>query len=138
MSQRVKSFSRQRRNHNAIGAPAIVPELAARVRDTLSGGGSLTEQRMFGGVGFLLEGHLLCHASRKGLMVRVGREREAEALASPHAARCAHKGGSMPGFVQVKPAGFQSSKELTKWLDLARAYVGTLDHRAHKKKGKRQ
>lgn len=138
MSQRAKSFSRQRRNHDAIGAPSIVPELAARVRDTLSGDGVVTEQRLFGGVGFLLDGHLLCHASRKGLMVRVGREREAEALASSHAARCAHKGGSMPGFVQVRPDGFQSSKELTQWLDLARDYVTTLGRRAHKTKGKRR
>jgi hypothetical protein len=137
MSQRAKSFPRQRRNHDAIGAPSIVPELAARVRDTLSGGGVVTEQRMFGG-GFLLDGHLLSRASWKGLRVRVGRERKTEALASPHAAQCEHKGGSMPEFIQVEPAGFRSSKELTKWLDLARAYVGTLDHRAHKKKGKRQ
>jgi TfoX/Sxy family transcriptional regulator of competence genes len=138
MSRHAKSLSPRRRDHDATVAPSIVADIAARVRAALSGSGSLTEQRMFGGVGFLLDGHLLCHASRKGLMVRVGREREAEALASPHATRCAHKGGSMPGFVQVEPAGFKTSKELTHWLDLARAYVGTLDHRTIKKREKRR
>ncbi len=138
MSQRSESSLPRRRNQDVTGEPSIVPEIAARVREALSGSGSLTEQRMFGGVGFLIDGHLLCHASRKGLMVRVGHEREAVALASPHATRCTHKGGSMPGFVQVNPAGFRSSKELTQWLDLARAYVGTLDRRANKKRGKRR
>ena len=119
-------------------AQANVSEIAERVRRRLSGSGTVVEQRMFGGVGFLLDGHLLCHASRKGLMVRVGREREAKALASPHAARCKHSGGSMPGFVQIEPDGFRTSKELSQWLDLARAYVGTLDRRANKKKGNRR
>jgi TfoX/Sxy family transcriptional regulator of competence genes len=117
--------------------PSIVSATAGRVREALSGSGNITEKRMFGGVGFLLDGNLLCHVSPKGLMVRVGREGEATALSSPHASRCAQGGRSMPGFVQVRPAGFQNTKELTQWLDLARAYVGTLDQRAHKTKGKR-
>lgn len=131
-----KSFSPQRGNQDAPGAPSHVSEIAKRVRRALVGSGVITEQRMFGGIGFLLDGHLLCHASQKGLMVRVGREREAEALVSPHAARCARKSGSMPGFVQIKPDGFRNSRDLAKWLALARAYVGTLDRRTNGKMGK--
>ena len=82
---------------------------------------------MFGGVGFLLDGHLLCHVSRKGVMVRVGREREVKALAKPHATRCRPGKRAMPGFIQVAPAGLQTSRDLKAWLKLGRDYLATLE-----------
>jgi TfoX/Sxy family transcriptional regulator of competence genes len=45
----------------------------------------VTEKRMFGGITFLLNGNMLCCASKQGLMVRVGKE--AEAALCPSALR---------------------------------------------------
>jgi len=119
-------------------AQATITVIAERVRDSLSGSGRIVEQRMFGGVGFLLDGHLLCHANRRGLMVRVGREREAKALASPHASPCRSGKRTMPGFVQVAPEGLRTARNLGGWLKLGRDYLATLDQRAAPKKEKRR
>jgi hypothetical protein len=99
--------------------------LAARVRAALVAE-TTTEQRMFGGVAFMLGGNMLCCASAKGLMVRVGREREPQALARPFAAPCQGTGRPMPGFVMVEPTGLADDAALGDWLALARAYVDTL------------
>ena len=115
-------------------AQATIAVMAERVRDRLSGSGRIEEQRMFGGIGFLLEGHLLCHVNRKGLMVRVGREREAKALASPHASRCQNGNRAMPGFVQVTPAGLQTARNLAAWLKLGRDYLATLERDSPKRR----
>ena len=99
--------------------------LAARVRAALAN--ELTsEQRMFGGVAFMLGGNMLCCASRRGLMVRVGREQEPLALERPHAAPCLGTGRPMAGFIMVDPAGVAEETHLSEWLDLARAYVTSL------------
>lgn len=108
---------------------ASITVLAERVRDSLAESGRVTEQRMFGGIGFLLDGHLLCHVSRKGVMVRVGAEREAKALMKPHAAPCRQGKRAMPGFIQVAPAGLQTARDLNAWLKLGRDYLATLDAR---------
>ena len=44
---------------------------------------TVTEKRMFGGVTLMLNGNMLCCASKKGLMVRVGKEAEVKALKLP-------------------------------------------------------
>jgi hypothetical protein len=99
--------------------------LAARVRAALAN--ELTsERRMFGGVAFMLGGNMLCCASRRGLMVRVGREQEPAALKRPHAAPCLGTGRPMAGFLMVDPAGVAEDTHLSEWLDLARAYVTSL------------
>lgn len=119
-------------------AEATIDVLAERVRDGLSGSGRIVEQRMFGGVGFMLDGHLLCHANRRGLMVRVGREREAKALASPHASPCRSGKRAMPGFIQVAPEGLHTARNLGGWLKLGRDYLATLDKPAKGEKRKRR
>lgn len=119
-------------------AQATITVLAERVRDSLSGASRIEEQRMFGGIGFLLDGHLLCHANRKGVMVRVGAEREAKALAKPHATRCRNGKRAMPGFIQIAPEGLRTGRDLNGWLKLGRDYLATLDKRAGKKRIKRR
>jgi hypothetical protein len=105
-----------------VDARTEADALAARVRASLAVD-LFTEQRMFGGVAFLLGGNMLCCASRKGLMVRVGREAEAAALSRPFAAPCLGAGRPMPGFIMVEPRGLASDAQLDGWVDLAKAYV---------------
>jgi len=102
---------------------AAVPEL------------NLTTKRMFGGVTFLLDGKMLCCASSKGLMVRVGADAEPLALESPHASPCLGTGRPMPGFIMIEPAGLTKDSDLERWIALARTYVEKLpkkpeNHRA--------
>jgi hypothetical protein len=99
--------------------------LAARIRSGL-GDQRFTEQRMFGGITFLVNGNMLCCASKRGLMVRVGKESEAFALSQPFAQPCLGTGRGMPGFIMVEPAGIVELADLSRWLDMARAYVSRL------------
>jgi TfoX/Sxy family transcriptional regulator of competence genes len=86
----------------------------------------LTSRRMFGGITFLLHGNMLCCASRKGLMVRVGAMAEPQALQSPYASPCLGAGRAMPGFILIEPAGLASERDLAHWVALAHAYVEKL------------
>lgn len=56
--------------------------LAQRMRDDLAGL-PVTEQKMFGGLAFLMGGHMICGVHRGGAMFRTGKERYAEALSLP-------------------------------------------------------
>ena len=84
------------------------------------------ERRMFGGVTIMLNGNLLCCVARQGLMVRVGAEGEAAALARPAAQPCMGTGRRMAGFVMVDHDGLATPQDVVSWLRLAHAYVKTL------------
>lgn len=84
------------------------------------------EKRMFGGITQMLAGNMLCSVSRRGLMVRVGTEGEAEALAQPGAQPCMATGRRMAGFVMVDDAVLRDPRDVAKWLQRAHAHVSTL------------
>ena len=99
--------------------------LASRAEDALPAG-LATQMRMFGGITFLVNGNMLCCASRTGLMVRVGAAEEAQALASPFARPCLGAGRRMAGFIMVEPEGIATAADLKAWLAMARSYVEAL------------
>lgn len=105
--------------------------LVERVRGALIGTPT-SEKRMFGGITFLYNGNMLCCASGKGLMVRVGKDAEPRALAMPSASNCLGTGRPMAGFIMVQHEGLAADKALSDWLQMALNYVGTLP--AKKKK----
>jgi hypothetical protein len=99
--------------------------LVERIRAQLPAG-HIAEKRMFGGITFLMNGNMLCCASKQGLMVRVGKDAEAAALSQPFARPCLGTGRAMAGFIMVEPAGVAESIALSRWLEMARAYVSLL------------
>ena len=78
-------------------------DLASRVRAALQGVEALREVKMFGGVGFLVNGNLVAAASKRGLLLRVGRERQDEALAQPGTRPMEMRGRRMEGYVYADP-----------------------------------
>ena len=84
------------------------------------------QKAMFGGFTFMHRGNMLCCATKKGLMLRVGAAAEAEALAAPFARPCDGAGRRMTGFVMVEAEGLAAAADLDRWLARARAYVETL------------
>jgi TfoX/Sxy family transcriptional regulator of competence genes len=115
-------------------------ELVANVRSALAGSGDIREVRMFGGIGFMLNGNLVAAASRRGLLLRVGKDRQAEALTQSGARPMVMRGGTMEGYAYVDPPAL-NKQALRNWLRLAIAYVQTLPRKAEQKpkrtKGKR-
>lgn len=63
---------------------------------------------MFGGLAFMVNGHMCCGIVGKDLVVRVGAEEHEQALSQPHA--------PMKGFVYVGPLGYRSTTALRNWI----------------------
>ena len=75
--------------------------LAHLMRDDLSEEPGITEKKMFGGLCFLLHGNMVCGVHKDGGMFRVGKPREAEALAIEGAQEMDFTGRRMGGFIDV-------------------------------------
>jgi len=92
--------------------------LAGRIRAELTGLPGLEEKKMFGGVGFMLMGNMACGIHGDDLIVRLGADQYEAALSQPGARPFDMTGRPMSGWVMVAPAGFQTSTELKRWIDL--------------------
>jgi hypothetical protein len=92
---------------------------------------------MFGGICFLLNDHMLCGTGRHGFMFRVGRDREAEALARPGATAMEMNGRRFRGFVWVD-RNKCTDRSLRGWVALAQRYVAALPPKAKQPSSGRQ
>ena len=100
--------------------------LAERIRDRLADEPGVTERRMFGGLGFMIEGHLaVAAASSGGLMVRVDPERSEE-LAGDGAAPMVMRGRPMAGWLLVDRAALDDDAVLGEWVGVGTAYARSL------------
>ena len=101
-------------------------ELAARVRLALGDIAPCEEKRMFGGIAFMLDDHMVAAASTKrGLLVRVGPEGYQDALARPGARPVEMQGRTMTGYVFVDPSTLTAAA-IAQWLRKGVAFVRTL------------
>jgi hypothetical protein len=100
--------------------------VAKRVRTVLSRHRNVAERRMFGGLTFMVGGHMACGIIGDELMVRVGPDAYAEALADRHAREMDFTGTPLKGFVFVAPKGFATEDTLRGWVDRAVEFVETL------------
>jgi TfoX/Sxy family transcriptional regulator of competence genes len=101
-------------------------ELGDRIRDVLAGRDGVREQKMFGGLGFMVGGHMAVGVIKDELMARVGADREDEALAQPHARLMDFTGRPMTGFIQVAAEGVATEEQVRPWVERALAFVATL------------
>lgn len=77
----------------------------------------LKEKRMFGGVGFLVNGNMAFGVLNEAIMVRIPPEGYEAALAQPGARVMDFTGKVMRGWVVVDPPGFASEEALLGWLE---------------------
>jgi hypothetical protein len=102
-------------------------DLAHRLRELLADANGVTEKRMFGGLAFLIHGHMSVSASRTGgLLARIDPATTAEALARPHVARMEMGGRAMDGWIIVAPGGIRTKRDVAAWVKRSLAYVTTL------------
>jgi hypothetical protein len=104
---------------------AVNDDLAARMRAVLGAAGALREVKMFGGLCFMLNGNMVAGTSKRGLLVRVGKDRHAGVLTRPGAQPMQISGRPMEGYVFVDPPPADEAG-LRGWLDLAVAFAETL------------
>ncbi|WP_149205206.1 TfoX/Sxy family protein [Actinotalea subterranea] len=92
-------------------------ELADRVRDLVGHERGLEEKRMFGGLAFLVDGHLAVSASSKGgLLVRVKPASTEELAAQPGVARFEMRGRAMDGWLHVAAEAVAGDADLERWV----------------------
>ncbi|PWN02896.1 RNA methyltransferase [Nocardioides silvaticus] len=91
--------------------------LAARIRDLVGGEPLLTEQRMFGGLAFLIGGNMAVAASSTGgILVRVDRDEGERLVATTPAYPMEMRGREMSGWLRVEPADVASDAALAEWV----------------------
>jgi TfoX/Sxy family transcriptional regulator of competence genes len=102
-------------------------ELAARIRELVAGEAGLTEQKMFGGLAFLIGGNMAIAASGQGgVLVRVDPAESDTLLASTDARLMEMRGRQMQGWLRVDSEHVGTKRELAKWVELGTTYARSL------------
>ena len=102
-------------------------ELAGRIRELVSGESDLTEQRMFGGLAFLIGGNMAVAASGQGgVLVRVDPAESDELVATTSARPMEMRGRQMRGWLRVDADEVRADRELAKWVELGTTYARSL------------
>jgi hypothetical protein len=105
---------------------AFSEALAERIRQALHRKKGVEEKKMFGGIGFPLNGNLLVGVWKDSLIVRLGPEDSEEALLEPHVKEFDITGRPMKGWVLVEPEGVTGDNQLKGWIQRAVKFVGML------------
>lgn len=100
--------------------------LAARIRSALAPRNDIDERKMFGGLAFLMRGNMCCGVVADTLMLRLGNEGAAQALAEPHTRPMDFTGKPLKSMVYVAPAGIVADADLNRWVGRAVAFAETL------------
>lgn len=110
--------------------------LAESIRAALTNIGAVTEVKMFGGIGFMLNGNLLAGASTRGLLLRVGKDRSADALKKPGTRPMVMRGRTMEDYIYVDPPAL-NTRAVKSWIRAAVSFVETLPPKKKKKAAKK-
>ena len=102
-------------------------DLADRIRELVQGEPNLKEQRMFGGLAFLVGGHMAVAASGQGgLMLRCDPDSTDDLLDQPGAAPMEMRGKGMRGWLRVDTEAVQDDDALQTWVDRGVSYARSL------------
>lgn len=102
-------------------------DLANRIRELVAAESGVSEQRMFGGLAFLIEGNMSVAASGQGgLLVRVDPASADELINGSHVAPMVMRGREMRGWLRVDADAVLADHQLETWVTRGVAYARTL------------
>lgn len=104
--------------------------LAQRIREALAVASDVVEKRMFGGLAFLIHGHMFCGIVGTELMLRVGPKQYDNILSMPYVRQMDFTGRPMKGFVFISEKGFEEDGQLHEWIALGLKFVQGLPEKA--------
>jgi len=106
-------------------------ELAERIRDVLVGQQGVTEKKMFGGLAFLVAGHMAIAASGQGDALVRADPAESDHLVDTTSAEIAvMQGRPMTGWLRVPVADLQTQEQVEEWVAVSTRFVRTLPPKA--------
>src|SRR6188508_3033495 len=101
--------------------------LAERIRSLVSNEPRVTEQKMFGGLAFLVGGNMAVAASGGGgALVRVDPDESDTIVAATPASPMEMRGRQMKGWLRVDAEHLGTESELATWVELGTTYARTL------------
>ncbi len=100
--------------------------LAERLYELFEGRIDYSDKRMFGGLGFMVHGHMVVGIIKEELLVRVGKEGWAEARTLPGAREMDFTGRPMKTMVFVDQSALDSDEALAAWVQRGLDFVLTL------------
>jgi hypothetical protein len=115
----VKSTKRE----NAVARDQGLEEL---LTDELREEPGITEKAMFGGWVWLVNGNLLCGAREDGMLVRLGKDKDAWALQIPGIVPMISQGRRMQGWVWAAPEVYGKDALRRKLMDAALEFARSL------------
>jgi TfoX/Sxy family transcriptional regulator of competence genes len=102
-------------------------ELADRIRRLLADESNLTEQRMFGGLAFLVGGNMAVAASGQGgILVRVDPAESDALVSTTYAHPMEMRGRAMQGWLRIAAEHVRTRDELATWVQRGTAYARSL------------
>jgi TfoX/Sxy family transcriptional regulator of competence genes len=102
-------------------------DLAERIRELVVAESGLTEQKMFGGLAFLIDGNMAVAASGQGgALVRVDPAQADALVAKTNARPMEMRGRSMRGWLRVDPEDLRTKRQLARWVELGTTYARSL------------
>jgi TfoX-like protein len=110
-----------------IGRMAYDEVLAGRIRDLIGPDPELTEKKMFGGLAFLIRGHMAISASGQGgVLVHVDPERTGQLMATTAATVAVMQGREMPGWLRVSAGNVATDDDLSPWVEIGIEHARSL------------
>lgn len=102
-------------------------DLANRIRELVASHPDVREQRMFGGLAFLIAGNMSVAVSAGGgLLLRCDPAETATLLGKPHAAPFEMRGREMSGWLRVHEDGVRTTGQLERWVERGVSYARSL------------
>ena len=102
-------------------------DLANRIRELVLSEPGVTEQKMFGGLAFLIDGNMSVSASGQGgLLLHVDPDETDSLLAKPHAHPFEMRGRAMQGWLRVDAEGIKTKAQLQRWVTRGVDYAKSL------------
>ncbi|HEY3257926.1 MAG TPA: TfoX/Sxy family protein [Gemmatimonadaceae bacterium] len=105
---------------------AFDEKLAERIRKRLGKRAGVTEKKMFGGIGFLVNGNMCCGVHGDEMIVRLDPEQTNRALSQPNTRLFDLTGRPMKGWILVTRKGLATDAELGKWIAVASKFAESL------------
>lgn len=102
-------------------------DLADRIRAELAGERGVTEQKMFGGLAFLIGGNMAVAASGQGgLLVHADPAEGEKLIAKGKAEPMEMRGRKMSGWLRIETADVRTKRDLGKWVKVGATYARSL------------
>ncbi|MDT7677658.1 MAG: hypothetical protein QOD82_5560 [Pseudonocardiales bacterium] len=108
-------------------AVAYDVDIANRLREILASEPGVVEKPMFGGLAFMVAGHMAVSASRQGgLLLRVDPAQTDTLIVDPRASRFVMRGREMDGWLRVDIDAHATDDELDRWIQHGVDYARSL------------